>query len=101
MKEQMLIIAGKVYIAPEHRDEHVASLKDFVRDTRAKPGCLDLIIASDPVEAGRVNLFERWESNVQLRAFQASAEPPAPVTDVLSEDVALYEISASGPVFPE
>lgn len=97
----MLIIAGKVYVAPEHRDAHVASYADFVSDTRTASGCLDFFIAADPVEVGRVNLFERWESNVQLRAFQATAEPPAPVTDLRSEDVALYEISASRPVFPE
>ncbi|MDQ3657286.1 MAG: antibiotic biosynthesis monooxygenase [Chloroflexota bacterium] len=97
----MLIIAGKVYVAPEHRNAHVASYADFVRDTRTKPGCLDFFIAADPVEADRANLFERWESNDLLRAFQATAEPPAPVTDLLGEDVALYEISASGSVFPE
>ncbi len=97
----MLIIAGKIYVAPEHRDDHVRSMAAFVGTTRTAPGCLDFFIAADPVEAGRVNLFERWESNDQLRAFQATAEPPVPVTDLLSEDVALYEISASGPVFPE
>jgi len=96
----MLIIAGKFYVAPEHRDDCVASYVDFVRRTRATPGCLDLIIAADPVEPGRVNNFERCESNEQLREFQAMADPPQPVTEVLTDDVALYEISATGPVFP-
>ncbi|MBA2469758.1 MAG: antibiotic biosynthesis monooxygenase [Chloroflexia bacterium] len=97
----MLIIAGKIYVAPEHRDDHVRSMAAFVGTTRTAPGCLDFFIAADPVEAGRVNLFERWESDDHLRAFQASAQPPAPVTDILNDDVSLYEISASGLVFPE
>lgn len=97
----MLIIAGKLYVAPERRDEYVESFVDFVRRARMSPGCLDISIAADPVEAGRVNNFERWESNEQLREFQAVANPPDSLPEVLSDDVALYEISSSGPVFPE
>lgn len=97
----MLIIAGKLYVAPEHRDEYVASFGDFVRRARTIPGCLDLIIAADPLEPDRVNNFERWESNAHLRRFQAGANPPDTLPDVLGDDVALYEISSSGPVFPE
>jgi quinol monooxygenase YgiN len=96
----MLIIAGKLYVAAEQREAHLASLEDFVRRTRNEPGCLDFIIAADPIEAGRVNLFERWASRELLEAFQGRAEPPAPVTEVFDEDVAKYEISTSGPVFP-
>ena len=96
----MLIIAGKMYVAIEHREAHLASLEDFIRRSRNEPGCLDFTIAADPVEAGRVNLFERWASKEQLEAFQGRAEPPAPITDVFNEDVTKYEISTSGPVFP-
>lgn len=96
----MLIIAVKIYMAPEHREKHLASLEDLIRRSRTRPGCLDFVIAADPVEAGRVNLFEQWESEEHLAAHQATADPPAPITEVLSEDVKKYEIGASGPVFP-
>lgn len=97
----MLIIAGMCQVAPERRDEYVASFVDFLRRARTAPGCLDVVISADPVDPGRVNVFERWESEEQLRAFQAAAEPPDPVTDVLDEDVALYRIDTVGPVFPD
>ncbi len=97
----MPIIAGKIHVAPERRDEHVASMAAFVEATRSEPGCLDFSITADPVEAGRVDLLERWAPNDQLRAFQARAEPPDLDTEVLGEDVTLYEIGSPGPTFPE
>ena len=97
----MLIIAGKLYVAPEHRDEYVASFVDFLRRARTSAGCLDIIIAADPLEPDRVNNFERWESDEHLRTFQAAANPPDSLPEVLGEDMALYEISSSGPVFPK
>lgn len=96
----MLIIAGKLYVTPEHREEYVASHEDLVRRARAYPGCLDLAIAADPVEAGRVNIFEQWASQSHLAAWRAVSGVPAPVTDVLGGDVALHEISTSRPPFP-
>jgi quinol monooxygenase YgiN len=95
-----LIIAGRIYVVPEHREEHLASLEDLIRRARAQPGCPDFVIAGDPAGSDRVNLIEQWESQEHLAAWRAVAHPPAPVTDVLNEDVALYEISTSGPVFP-
>ncbi len=95
----MLIIAGRLYVAPEHRDAYVASHADLVRRARKHPGCLDLAISADPVEAGRVNNFEQWESEEHLAAWRAVAAAPEPVTEVLDGDVTLHEISASRPPF--
>lgn len=95
----MLIIAGKEYVAPEHRDAYVASHADLVRRARKHPGCLDVAVSADPIEAGRVNTFERWESEEHLAAWRAVAAAPTPVTEVLDGDVMLYEISTSRPPF--
>lgn len=96
----MIIIAGKLYVAPEHRAKYLESLEELIRHSRSKKGCLDFILAADPIEAGRVNLFEQWESEEYLRQHQATAKPPEPVTNIISEEVKKYEISKSGPVFP-
>lgn len=96
----MLIIAGKLYIESKSREEYLTNHEDFIRRARTRPGCLDFIIAADPVEVGRVNLFERWESEESLRTWQAEAEPPKSVPQVMDEEVKKYDISASGSVFP-
>ena len=96
----MLIIAGKVYVAAEQRDEYVTSFKEFVRRTRHEPGLLDFVIAADNIEDNRVNIFELWESKEQMDEFRARAETPANTIEMLDEDVKKYEISSSGPPFP-
>ncbi|MFD0557084.1 quinol monooxygenase YgiN [Stackebrandtia endophytica] len=95
----MLIIAGSLRVAPEDRDGYVASLDNLIRTTRAKPGCLDFVIAADPVDPGRVNLLERWESEELLAAHQATADVPEPVTEILTDTVRKYSIASVGPVF--
>src|SRR5258708_5440851 len=55
----MLIIAGKLYMAPQERDKWVEAHYDVIKRARSAPGCLELYISADPVEEGRVNMFEQ------------------------------------------
>jgi len=73
----VVIVAGKVYVTPEHREEHLASLTDLIGRARAAPGCLDLVIAADPLEPGRVNIMEQWESEEHLAEWASGGEPAA------------------------
>ncbi|MGI8874630.1 MAG: hypothetical protein ACR2KP_09930 [Egibacteraceae bacterium] len=36
---------------------------------------MELVIAADAIEADRVNLFEQWDSEQRLAAWQAVADP--------------------------
>jgi quinol monooxygenase YgiN len=94
-----IIIAGKEYVAAEQRDAYVASFQEFVRLARKEPGCLDVIVAADPIENDRVNTFELWESKKQLDEFRRRANPPKPLTKILRAEVKKYVISSSGPPF--
>ena len=96
----MIIIAGREYVAAEQRDAYVASFEEFIHRTRKEPGCLDFIIAADPIEDDRVNNFELWESKEKLDAFRRKAKPPKPTTEILKEDVKKYVIRSSGSPFP-
>ncbi|MFC4016124.1 putative quinol monooxygenase [Nonomuraea purpurea] len=94
----MLIVAGKGYVDPEQRQTFLAGLEASVRHTRAEPGCLDYVVAADPVEPGRINVYERWESKEHLEAHLAAMAPPAqPAPAVLGREIAKYEISSSQP----
>lgn len=95
----MLIVAGWLNVVPEDRNKYVEMHKDVVLRGRAAPGCLDLAISEDPLDAGRVNIFEYWESEAQLAEWRARADPPASFTRILGGDVQKHQISASGPPF--
>ena len=83
----MLIIAGHIRVAPERRDALVAEFEDLVRRSRAAPGCLDVAVTADSVDPGRINNFERWESQEHLDRWRAAANAP----DVGDEFVAVLD----------
>jgi quinol monooxygenase YgiN len=95
----MLIIAGKLYLDPEQRTKYLTNHEDFIRRARTQPGCQDFVIAADPVEPGRVNLLEQWESEKHLAAWRAVADPPAVSVTFLGDDVQKHQISSSGSAF--
>jgi quinol monooxygenase YgiN len=95
----MLIVAGTGYVDPDHRDALLEDLAPSLRQARTAPGCLDYVVAADPIEAGRVNIYERWESQAHLNAHLADVVQTAPpIPDVRSVEIMRYEISGSGPL---
>jgi hypothetical protein len=57
------------------------------------------VVAADPIEPGRVNIYERWESEAHLNAHLAGVALTAPpMPDVRSVELVRYEISASDPL---
>src|SRR3977135_400174 len=98
----MLIIAGTFEVAPARRDEFIAGRETGMRESRGEAGCVDYVLSADPLEPGRVYLFERWESKEHLAPHLArmSAPTTAPDPDAvapLSVEILQYEITSVGP----
>jgi hypothetical protein len=97
----MLIIAGTLDVDPARRDEFLAGRADALRASQAEPGCLDYIMSADPLEPGRVRLFERWEHKDALKVHLgvlSQAKPDPDAVAVLGAEILQYEISATGPI---
>ena len=69
----MVIVGGWFEVDPSERDAFVASRVDGMRRSRAERGCIEYVVAADPVDPGRVVLFERWETQADLDAHLAAA----------------------------
>ncbi len=97
----MIIVAGTFEVDPAERDAFLLSREEGMRRSRAEPGCIAYVFSADPIEPGRVVLFERWESKDALRthlAGIAAAGPQPPGVPIRSAEVQQYEISAFGSV---
>ena len=70
----MVIVAGWFEIDPAERDAFVAGRVEAMVRSRAERGCIEYVIAADPVDPGRAVLFERWESQADLDADAAAAK---------------------------
>ncbi|GAA2493601.1 antibiotic biosynthesis monooxygenase [Streptomyces thermolineatus] len=90
----MIIVSGYLHVAPEKRDAYVAGCRGIVERARASDGCLDFALSADQVDPGRVNVYERWESDEQLVGFRGSAPDSAPASEIIQARLCKYRISA-------
>ena len=94
-----IIVSGVLHVDPEQRAAFLESRIPILAHARDAPGCLDFSLSADLLDPGRVNVYERWRSHEDLRAYRASEGGPeldesVPVT---AADVELHHVSASEP----
>lgn len=89
----MIVVAGHLTVEPERRAAYLAGCVAVVRAARKAPGCLDFTICADPVDAGRIDVYERWESRAAVEAFRGSGPSDDQRVDVLSASVAEYDVT--------
>ena len=58
-----------------------------------RPGCLDFALSADIVDPGRINIFERWESQEAVEAFRGSGPSDEQGAAMLSAEVAEYDVA--------
>lgn len=68
----MIIVSGKIYVQPGSRDQFLAGSLPAMTEARRTAGCRDFVVAADPIEADRVNIYEEWESAEALAKFRGS-----------------------------
>jgi quinol monooxygenase YgiN len=88
----MVIVAGHLVVAPEHRESYLAGCRSIVEKARRTAGCLDFAITADLLDEGRINVFERWESQESVEAFRGSGPSDEQLATLLSASVAEYDV---------
>ena len=89
----MLIIAGHLTVAADDRDRYVADCATVVEQARAAEGCLDFALTADPLDASRVNVYERWETDEALERFRGSGPDEGIGGRILGAEVLKYRVS--------
>jgi quinol monooxygenase YgiN len=93
----MIIVSGRLYVRPERRDAFLAASLEAVKQARCTAGCLDFVVAADPIEPGRVNVYEQWVSEAALTAFRGAGPSSELSAEILRADVNRHHIKSSGP----
>lgn len=100
----MIIIAGTVDVDPKRREAALEAGVRHVEATRVQKGCVDYAWSADPLVAGRIYVYERWESEAALAAhfdgphYRAMRDTIA-AHGLRGADVAKFRIDRSGPVY--
>jgi quinol monooxygenase YgiN len=100
----MIVIAGWIDVEPSVRDELVKASVPYQESTRNdEPGCDGYVMAADPVNPGRIHIFEEWASPETLEAhfqhpnFKAMGELLHSYPRIGSQSLK-YRVDATAPV---
>jgi quinol monooxygenase YgiN len=88
----MVIVAGHIVVDPQERDDYLSGCVDVVRQARRAAGCLDFALSADLVDPGRINIFERWESQAAVEAFRGSGPSDEQGAAIRAASVAEYDV---------
>ena len=89
----MVIVAGHIRVAAHDRATYLAGCVSVVEQARTAAGCLDFSLTADLVDQGRVNIFERWDSQAAVEAFRGSGPSDEQGAALLSASVAEYDVA--------
>jgi quinol monooxygenase YgiN len=105
----MVIVQGVFRVAPDARDAYLAESVETMRTSRSEHGCLEYVLAADPVEPDRVVLSERWATqadlDAHLRALTQRRSDAAPDessagagVEVRSREITVFDVESSRPL---
>jgi quinol monooxygenase YgiN len=91
----MIIVAGHLVVEPDQRESYSAGCVPVVEQARRTAGCLDFAITAGLLDAGRINVFERWESRAAVEAFRGDGPSGEQQAALLSAEVSEYDVADS------
>ena len=93
----MIIVSGKIYVRSGTRQTFLAASLEAIAQARHTAGCHDFVVAADPIEPDRVNVYEEWESEEALLTFRGAGPDEDLSSSIVRANVAQHVISSSGP----
>lgn len=98
----MVIVGGEFELEPAERDAFLAGRAETMRRSRSEPGCLEYTFSADPLDAGRVVLFERWESQEALDAhlggLRDAPREGGPAVAPKRSSIVIYDVAGERPL---
>ena len=93
----MIIVSGKIYVRPSTRQAFLQSSVEAVALARRARGCRDFVVAADPLEPDRVNVYEEWESEEALLAFRGAGPDQGLSSSIVRAEVSKHVVASTGP----
>lgn len=89
----MIIVSGKIVVRPGSRSKFLTLSTEAMVQARRTPGCRDFVVAADPLDEHRVNIYEEWDTRTALDTFRG--EGPGQDLSALIESAQVSEHTVS------
>lgn len=95
-KGTAIIVSGRIYVKRGQVDAFLVASRAAIIAARGASGCRDFVVAADPVEVDRVNVYEEWESESQLEAFRGTGPERELMRLIKRAEVRRHRVASSG-----
>jgi quinol monooxygenase YgiN len=92
----MIIVSGHMRVTPGRRGAVLAASRNVMLAARSTPGCHDFVVAADPIEPDRVNVYEEWETEAELTSFRGTGPTQELAGDIVHAEISRHTIASSG-----
>ena len=97
----MVIVAGHIILDPQQREAYLAGCQSVVAQARSAAGCLDFALSADLIDPGRINIYERWESQAAVDAFRGGGLSDEQGAAIRAASVAEYDVASERSLFAD
>jgi quinol monooxygenase YgiN len=87
-----IIVAGQIEVQPGQRQRFLDGSLSAMRLARETAGCDDFVVAADPLDDNRVNVFELWRSRKALHGFRDAGPDDGLTSLIVRARVREYEV---------
>ena len=91
----MIIVSGALYVEEANRDSYLEGCQQVIAAARGSEGCIDFYLVADPMEPGRINVFEQWESVKDVNAFRGSGPSSDQIAAILDANVFQHDVAST------
>jgi hypothetical protein len=96
----MISVSGRIDVRPGTREAFLTLAGEAVAQARRSWGCRDFVVAADPIESNRVNVYEAWESEEARIACRGDGPGDDVSSSLVKADVAKHMVASSEPASP-
>jgi quinol monooxygenase YgiN len=90
----MIVVSGWLVVEPEAREAYLAGCRDVIVQARAAAGCIDFHLSADPIETGRINIYEQWETVDDVERFRGDGTPDDQAAAILDAHIVQHTIAS-------
>ena len=90
----MIIVSGRINVRPGAREEFLRLSTEAMVAARQTEGCRDFVVAADPIDPDRVNVYEEWESEETLQKFRGEGPGEDLSSMITTAEVAEHVVSS-------
>lgn len=94
----MIVVAGWLRVEAQHRESYLDGCRSVIASARATEGCLDFALSPDPLDAERINVFERWDNVAAVERFRGAGPSDEQQNLVIGAQVEQYDIDSVTPL---